>query len=424
MRTMTWRLHAALLAGLLTALVTACGNDEAPHEFEAGELGAVEIGAGEAIHIRTLLTHSVAREIGDPMRHSIEIAVRDFGEIRGRRVDLGEPIDTMCSGTGGKAAALQVTADPQGIVGVLGTTCSGAAVTASPLLSGAGLVMISPSNTSPQLTSDLAGNASAGYHPGYFRTANNDLYEGSTLADFAYYQLGLRHMATVDDGDPYTMGLTVAFAHAFGALGGEVVATARVDKGQTDMTAVLAGISAGNDVAAPDGIFFPLFSAEGTPFAAQAKASAALEGVTLITSSALLSPGFLATPQSLGVYFAGPEPLDETNVNEATGRSTAEVLADYQSLHGEPETPFWVHAYDAAALLLSAVDAVATERQDRLYVDRAALRQAIAETENFEGLLGLLSCDDFGDCGTGGVSVYHHTDGSVTDPAQLAEVYP
>ena len=33
--------------------------------------------------------------------------------------------------------------------------------------------MISPSNTSPRLTSDLAGNSNADHHPGYFRTASN-----------------------------------------------------------------------------------------------------------------------------------------------------------------------------------------------------------------------------------------------------------
>ena len=57
---------------------------------------------------------------------------------------------------------------------------------ASPLLSAAGLVMVSPSNTSPVLTSDLAGNAGPHYHPGYFRTANNDLYSGQAVAEFAY----------------------------------------------------------------------------------------------------------------------------------------------------------------------------------------------------------------------------------------------
>ena len=40
------------------------------------------------------------------------------------------------------------------------------------------------------------------------------------------------------------------------------------------------------------------------------------------------------------------------------------------------------------------------------------------------GLLGTLSCDDFGDCGTGEVSIFQHTDPGITDPAGLEPVYP
>ena len=424
MRNVTRKFYPALLAALLTALVAGCGEDDEPRDFEAGPLGAVETGAGEAIQIRTMLSHTVAPTFGLPLRYGIELALQDTGDIHGREVELGEPIDEMCSGTGGKAGALEIISDPRQIVGVLGTSCSGAAVTASPLISGAGLVMISPSNTSPDLTSDLQGNASPDYYPGYFRTSNNSLYEAQTGAEFAYHELGLRRMVTVDDGDSYTMGLAVAFANAYRGLGGEVGAARRIDKGQTDMTDVLADIAADDDVAPLDGIFFPLFFDEGNPFADQAKAFAGLEDVTLITDSGLLTPRFLSTPQSLDIYYMGPAPVDDSSVNEITGKSKGEVLAAYRAMYGEPETPFWVHAYDAATLLLSSIESVAVQVDGRLYVDRAALRDAIAETQGFQALLGMLSCDEFGDCGNIGVSIYHHTDPDVTNPGELVPVYP
>ena len=159
MQTFPVRALAALFACTLALLAAACGSDDDPQDFEAGILGAVEIGAGEAIQIRTMLSHTGAPEWATTPRNAIELAVRDTGDVLGRSVELGEPIDSTCLGPGGKAAALQITADPRQIVGVLGTTCSGAAATASPLLSGAGLVMISPLNESPSLTSDLVGNA-------------------------------------------------------------------------------------------------------------------------------------------------------------------------------------------------------------------------------------------------------------------------
>ena len=143
--------------------------------------------------------------------------MRDIGSIHGYAIELGEPIDGTCGPDGGRTGAEQIAADPQ-IIGVIGTSCSGAAVAASPVLSEAGLVMVSPSNTSPRLTSDLAGNPGPDYHPGYYRVDDNDLYQGQAVADFAYRELGLRRMATVDDGDPYTTALVSAFGDAFRAL--------------------------------------------------------------------------------------------------------------------------------------------------------------------------------------------------------------
>ena len=391
---------------------------EAPG-FEAGALGAVEIGAGEAIRIRSLFSHTVVPGLADGLRNSLELAAADYGDIHGREVDLGESLDAMCSGEGGRAAAESVIAEGQ-VVGVIGTSCSGAAVEASPLLSEAGLVMISPSNTSPALTSDLAGNASPNYHAGYFRTANNDLYEANAVADFAYNELGLRKVVTLDDGDPYTMGLTVAFGSAFSDLGGEVPVASRIEKGTTDMADILEVFAQ----AGPDGIYFPIFPAEGAPFAEQAQGTEGLEDATLLTSSALLLTEFLSLPQSLGIYSAGPEPAVGSNVNEATGKSVDDVLEAFSAAYGEsPTTPYWVHSYDAGTLLFSAIESAGEVVDGTLYVDRAALREAIGATEGFEGLLGTLSCDDFGDCGTGAVNIYHHTDPEITDPAQLPIVY-
>ena len=125
---------------------------------------------------------------------SIEMAIKDFGSINGHQVSV-ETLDEMCSGEGGRATAEAVVADAQ-VVGVIGTLCSGAAVEASPVVSEAGLSMISPSNTSPVLTSDLAGNAGPHYHKGYYRVTDNDLIEASIVANFSYEELGLRTMVT------------------------------------------------------------------------------------------------------------------------------------------------------------------------------------------------------------------------------------
>ena len=379
----------------------------------------VMVGEGEAVQIRSLLAHTIATSLGVPSRNAVELAVRDFGMIHGHQVELGEPIDGMCGPEGGRMGAEQIIAAPQ-VLGVIGTSCSGEAVAASPLISAAGLVMISPSNTSPLLTSDLAGNANPNYHPGYFRVAVNDLYQARAVADFAYNELGLRRMVSLNDGDPYTTALVSAFGDAFSAIGGEVVVSARIEKGETDMTSVLAEFAA----TTPDGIFFPLFDREGIPFAKQAREFEGLEGATLITGAALLDSEFLATPQSEGVYAAGPEADLGSNVNAATGKSVDEALAAYEATYGGfPITPYWAHSYDATTLLLDTIQDATVVDDGKLYVDRAELRRKLHATTGFQGLLGTLSCDDFGDCGTGRINIYHHTDTSITDPAQLPVVY-
>ena len=379
----------------------------------------VTFGEGEAVQIRTVLAHVVVSSVSDWARYSTELAIRDFGPIYGHEIELGEAIDGMCSADGGRASAEQVIANPR-VIGVIGTLCSGSAVAASPLLSAAGLVMVSPANTSPTLTSDLFGNASPDYHPGYFRTANNDLYQGQAVADFAYNELGLRRMVSIDDGDPYTMGLTVAFGNAFRALGGEVPVNARIEKGRTDMTSELAEFAD----AEPDGIFFPLFIAEGSPFAEQVREVDGLKDAALLTDAALLLSEFLGTPQSDGIYFAGPEPVHGENVNIATGKSGDAVLAEIESFFdGTHTNPYWAHAYDAATLLLSAINAVAVADAGKLYIDRVALRAEVGATAGFPGLIGELTCDEFGDCGTGRVNIYHQTDTNVIDPAELPVVY-
>ena len=406
---------SALVAVLGTSV---CTETTAPPEFEPGPLGAVTLEADEAIRIRMLLSVTVAPTLGAVSWQGAELAAEDMGPVHGRRVRLGDPVDTSCSPAGGRAGAGGIAGDPK-VAGVIGTNCSAAAVAASPVISDAGMVMISPSNTSPRLTSDLAGNASPDYHPGYHRVSSNDLHQARALSDFVYNELDLRSVATLHDGDPYTSALVEAFADAFAAVGGEVPVQTAIEKGETDMTDVLAEFAA----AGPDAIFFPLFVNEGTVFAAQARAFDGLEGTTLISAAALLVSSFLGTPQSEGMYFAGPESDFSANVNQLTGRSGQQVLDEFEARHGGfPESPYWAHAYDATSMLLAAIRSVAVEVGDRLYIDRARLRREVGATD-IGGLVGTVSCDDFGDCGTGRMNIYHHTDTSITDVSRLRVVY-
>lgn len=372
-----------------------------------GSLGEVTVSAGDAIQIRSLnaISGDVAF-LGVPNENGIRMAVADYGQIHGFDVDLGAGLDDLCSADGGQAAAQIIVADEQ-VIGVIGTSCSGAATAASPLISEAGMVMISGSNTSPALTSDLAGTAGDAYHAGYYRTAHNDLYQGAAAANFALEVLGVTSAAAIHDGDPYTEGLAQAFADAFEAGGGTITVFTAVNKGDTDMVPVLTEVAASG----PEMLFFPIFQPEGDFIIQQAGSVAGMGGITMMAADGLLNSDYLALAESENMYFSGPDTRYGDNANQSTGELAASVLADYEAEYGEvPAAPFWAHSYDAAVLLMDAIAHASYMDGDDLVIDRAGVREHLNSVSDYAGLIGTMSCDAFGDCGSQKITVIQNTD--------------
>lgn len=406
-----WAIAAAVA---MTLLMSAC--DEAGSEQGLGE---VRVENGHAIHIRGLAVLATQAGTPSPTFRAMMMAVEDYGPIEGSPVSIGAGIDSRCTADGGTAAAETVVGDPR-VVAVIGPSCSVAVAQAAPILSAAGMTIIAPSATSPSLTSDLAGKAGENHHPGFFRVASNDLYEGRAAARFAFEELGLRNVAAIDDGDPYTAGLTATFAGAFMELGGAVEVSS-IAKGETDVQALLSQIAAGG----PDGLYFPLFALEGGALIRQSRATPGLENITIIGGASLLTPDILSMPEAAGLYVAGPDLDYGDNANQATGISSRQLRTAYEDRYGEPaESVYLEHSYDATTLLLAAIESVAVNDGEDLVIDRAELREALAATSGFGGIIGTLTCDEFGDCGTGAVQIAHNPDPSAgTDARELPIVY-
>ena len=405
-----------VLAAALGA--AACGSDDsttggnasdstATDRLGDGSLGTVEVAAGDAVQIRSLntITGDVAY-LGIPNQRGVELAIADFGPIRGFDVDLGAGLDDLCSSDGGQAAAQGIVAD-EDVVGVIGTSCSAAATAAAPLITGAGMVMIAPSNTSPLLTSDLSGNPGPNHSVGYYRTSNNGLFVGEAMARFVHGELGLASAAAVHDGDPYSQSIARAFADSFAVLGGLVTAVTALNKEDTDMLPVLTEVAAGG----PEALFFPIFQPAGDFLAEQARSVAGLEDVVLLTDAALLIDGFMSLTQSEDVYFSGPDTRFGSSANQSTGRTAAGLLAAYEDAYGEPPSaPYWAHAYDATTLLLEATEAASRIVDGTLVIDRAGVRQHLDGVRGYSGIIGTINCDGFGDCGSQKITVIHHLD--------------
>ncbi len=401
-----------LLCSMLAVALAAaagCGDDSSSSSSTGSDdsLGTVTVTPEDAIQIRSLnaITGDVAY-LGIPNQRGVELAVADFGPLHGFDVNLGAGLDEFCSSDGGQAAAQTIVAD-QDVVGVIGTSCSVAATAAAPLITNAGMTMIAPSNTSPLLTSDLAGNPGPNHSPGYYRTSNNGLYVGEAMALMVHDQLGLTSAAAIHDGDPYTQSIAQAFADSFARLGGSVTAFSAVNKEDTDMVPILTEVVAGN----PEALFFPIFQPAGDFIADQAPRVPGLEDAVLLTDAALLIDGFMSLPQSEGIYISGPDTRFASEANESTGKTAAEILQAYQDIYGEsPSGAYWAHAYDAATLLLEAIKAASEVVDGNLVIDRASIREHLNAVSGYQGTIGTISCDAFGDCGVQKITVIHHLD--------------
>lgn len=264
MKRVFWILSLITLTSLI---LVACAPQAEPFEC-TDTIGCVDYAPDEPIRIASaLVITGPDSQLGLDSQYGVEIAMEFRGEVAGHTVEL-QAEDDGCNAEGGQAAGQKIVSDPT-IVAVVGTSCSGAGVPMSKVISEAGYVMVSPSNTAPSLT-----DPDQAWNPGYLRTAHNDKVQGAAMAEFATSQLGLTSAAAIHDGDPYTEGLANVFQESFQENGGEIVAFTAVNKGDTDMRPVLTSVS---EAGPPQFLYYPVFTAECAFLTKQAKEVAGLK---------------------------------------------------------------------------------------------------------------------------------------------------
>lgn len=392
---MSKRSYALLAVLVMTGLVLAACGPAAPAFTCEDAIGCVDIAPGEPIHLAYALVISGPDEtLGVDSRNGIEIAIAQKGQILGHDIQLtGE--DDGCSAEGGQAAGTKLAADPT-IVGVIATSCSSSARVAVPLLSQAGFVIVSPSNTAPDLTEP--GNENQ--HPGYLRTAHNDEVQGAAAAQFAFEEMGFTTAATIHDGSLYAEKLQEVFAETFQELGGTITAQEAVDPNGTDFRGALTSIAA----TSPEFIYMPIFVNAGSLITRQAKEVPGLENVRLMGADGMFSPDVVegAGDAVEGLFLSSPD----LAAFGADYHST--FLPKYQEMFGtDPISIFHAHAYDATNLIIAAIEKVAVQDEDgTLHIPRQALRDAVYATANFQGLTGSLTCTPTGDCADPKIAVY------------------
>ncbi|HKJ37658.1 MAG TPA: branched-chain amino acid ABC transporter substrate-binding protein [Anaerolineales bacterium] len=381
------RLNLVLALLVISSLVLAACGASGPAEC-TDELGCVEYGPDDPIRLASALVISGPNtQLGLDSQYGVEIAMDMRGDVAGHSVEL-QAEDDGCNAEGGQAAGQKIVSDPS-IVAVIGTSCSGAGVPMSNVISEAGYVMVSPSNTAPSLT-----DPNQAWNPGYLRTAHNDKVQGAAMAEFAYSELGLTTAAAIHDGDPYTEGLANAFREAYEGMGGTVVAFTAVSVGDTDMRPVLTSVAA-SEGGAPEFLFFPVFTAECALLAKQSDEVEGLENTVVAAADGCFST---AAAEAIGdagegMYFSGPD-------LGFAGDTYVTFKERYNSLYGsDPLSAFHAHAFDATNLIFGCIEQVGVSSDDgSLSIGRQALRDCLYATSGYQGITGSLTCDQYGDC--------------------------
>ena len=179
-----------------------------------------------------------------PMAAGAEMAMKevtDSGKLLDSAVVTPMRADTGCIDNGlSTSNAERLIAD--GIHGLIGGDCSG--VTGAILQNVAipnGMVMISPSATSPGLSTVEDNDL-------FFRTAPSDAREGQVMAD-VLTDRGIKSIALTYTNNDYGKGLADAIVTSFEAVGGEVTISAAHEDGKADYSAEVGALaSAGGDI--------------------------------------------------------------------------------------------------------------------------------------------------------------------------------
>jgi branched-chain amino acid transport system substrate-binding protein len=401
-----WSLLSLLF--VLTLLAAACAEDEdGDGDGGAGaedptavcdedEFGCVEIAEGDPIKLGTLLVISGENQtLGLDSQHGVELAADYYAdesfdgepaEVMGHSIEFQHE-DDLCAAEGGQTGGQALASDPA-IVAVIGTSCSSAGVPAAQIFSDAGIVLISPSNTAPELTDP------ATHEPFYLRTAHNDKIQGAAMAEFVTSELEAQSAATIHDGSPYAEGLANVFAEEFEAAGGEVTAQEAIQVGDKDMRPVLTSIAAN----APDFLYYPIFVAEGGLVTSQAREIGELGDTDLGGADGMLTPDWIQAAgeeNAEGVYLSGPD------LEFSGDFYQGEFIPAYEEQFGETTSVFHAHAFDATNMVLQAIEAVAIEDGGTLFIPRTALKDELFSTEGYQGVIGELTCNENGDCNPG-----------------------
>ena len=274
------------------------------------------------------------------MAASAELAFNEASDsgslLGGQKISVNRADSTCVDSAAATSAAEGLISG--GVVAIMGADCSGVTgAIATNVAVPNGVVMISPSATSPGLT-DLADN---GF---FFRTAPSDARGGQILADITKDR-GIKSVAVTYTNNDYGKGLADVYAASAKAHGIKVTIVASHEDGKADYSAEVATLaSAGGDAVAVIGYL----DQGGKGIIQGALDSGAFDKF-------ILSDGMIG--DSLTDTFGKDLNKSFGSLPGSTGKG-AGVFAKVAKAAGiDSSGPYTGESYDAAALIVLAMQA-------------------------------------------------------------------
>lgn len=288
------------------------------------------------------------------------------GGLLGKKVKLITEDDQSKQGEAGIVVKKLISRD--NVCAVLGEVASGRSLEMAPVCQKAGVPMISPASTNPKVTE------TGDY---IFRVCFIDPFQGTVMAKFALSR-GWKKVAVITDvKQDYSVGLSEYFKKYFTANGGTIVSDQSYSSGDKDFKAQLTDIKS----AAPEAIFASGYYNEVGLMASQAREL----GITVPflggdgwDSPSLVQVGGKALE---GSFFSNHFSTDDKSP------AIQAFIKKYQEQHHTEPDAMAALGYDSANILFDAIKRAGT-------VEGKALRKAIAETKDFNGITGVITLDE------------------------------
>jgi branched-chain amino acid transport system substrate-binding protein len=286
------------------------------------------------------------------MGPSAELAIKevnDSGKLLGGSSVVGVRGDTTCVDAAAATATAERLVTSDNVDGIVGGDCSG--VTGAALQNVArpnGIVMISPSATSPALSTAEDDGL-------FFRTAPSDARQGEIVSDILNDN-GFKSIAITYTNNDYGKGLADAIAQNFVASGGTVTINAPHEDGKGDYTAEVGALSsAGGDILVVAG-----YVDQGGRGIVQA-------AIDTGAFSTFYFPDGMVSPVLVDNHGSGIN--GSIGANPGTDSPGATTFSEMAVAAGFEAGPFSPESYDAAALIMLAMQA-ANSKDSAKYKDK------------------------------------------------------